>query len=52
MIEPRERDWGAQARWEKVAPIAPTVPALLAHCRQHWSSRELLVLDDRRITYG
>jgi len=52
MIEPRERDWGRHANWSKIHPFEPRIPALLAHARAQWASRELLVLDARRLTYG
>jgi acyl-CoA synthetase (AMP-forming)/AMP-acid ligase II len=52
MIEPSDRNWGTHADWSRLPRIEPRIPALLAHFREHLSERELLVLDERRLTYG
>lgn len=38
--------------WTKVAPGLATLPSLLAHCRDKYADRELLVNDGDRITYA
>ena len=53
MIEPRDGDWGERASgWSAVPDIEPRIPAMLAWCREQYADRELLVMDDRRVTYG
>ncbi len=52
MKEPWDRDWGVHADWSRLPKIEPRVTALLAHCKAQWAEREVLVLDDRRLTYG
>jgi acyl-CoA synthetase (AMP-forming)/AMP-acid ligase II len=52
MIEPRDRDWGPNVDWTRVPNIEPRVPALLAHFKAHWAAREVLVFDERSLTYG
>lgn len=52
MIEPWDRDWGDCAEWSRIPRIEPHIPALLAHFKAEWPRREVLVLDDRRVTYG
>ena len=52
MIEPRDRDWGDRADWSRLPRIEPRIPALLTHFRTEWSPREVLVVEDRRLTYG
>ena len=42
----------AHVDWDKTAPVAPVIPALLAHCAARHRDRELLVFDDERLTYG
>lgn len=45
-------DMGGYADWSTVPDIEMRVPALLAHCRAHYADHELMVDDDRRLTYG
>jgi len=52
MTEPRDRNWGASADWSRLPKIEPCIPALLAHFKTHYAPREVLVLDERRLTYG
>ena len=52
MIEPRDRDWGPNADWTRVPNIEPRIPALLAHFKMDWAGRDVLVFDERRLTYG
>jgi acyl-CoA synthetase (AMP-forming)/AMP-acid ligase II len=52
MIEPWERDWGPDFDWSKLPRIALTFPALLAHFRTVYAARDVMVFDDRRLTYG
>jgi acyl-CoA synthetase (AMP-forming)/AMP-acid ligase II len=52
MIEPRDRDWGADADWSCLPDIKPRIPALLELFRTDYAEREVLVLDERRLTYG
>jgi len=52
MIEPRDRHWEDRADWSRLPVIEPRIPALLAHFKTHWSDREVLVVDERRLTYG
>ncbi len=52
MIEPRDRDWGPNVDWTRVPRIEPHVPGLLAHFKAHWAEREVLIFDQRRLSYG
>lgn len=52
MIEPRQREWNGFADWSKVPDIEARIPALLEYCRTHYADHELMVLDERRVTYG
>jgi acyl-CoA synthetase (AMP-forming)/AMP-acid ligase II len=40
------------ADWSKVPDIEPRVPALLEYCAKHLRDHELMVVDERRFTYG
>ncbi|MDR3389639.1 MAG: class I adenylate-forming enzyme family protein [Rudaea sp.] len=42
----------AHLDWEKTAPVGPTLPALLAWGAAAHGSREVLVIDDERLTYA
>ena len=52
MIEPRDRDWGAKGDWSPLPKIEAHIPALLEVFRTTYANNEILVLDDRRTTYG
>jgi acyl-CoA synthetase (AMP-forming)/AMP-acid ligase II len=51
-LEPRQRDWAGRADFAKIPEIEPRVPALLALARTRFAERELIVVDERRTTYG
>jgi acyl-CoA synthetase (AMP-forming)/AMP-acid ligase II len=52
MTEPWDRQWGPEFDWSKLPRIAPTFPALLAHFRTVYAARDVMVFDDRHLTYG
>ncbi len=52
MIEPRGRNWGTDADWSCLPDIKPRIPALLELFRTDYAQNEVLVLDERRLTYG
>lgn len=52
MIEPRDRDWGTDADWSSLPDIEPRIPALLELFATDYAQREVLVLDERRFSYG
>jgi acyl-CoA synthetase (AMP-forming)/AMP-acid ligase II len=52
VIEPWERDWSGLADWQALPRLVPTIPALLAHTSAAHPNRDVLVLDDRRMTYA
>lgn len=52
MIEPWDRDWGPDFDWSRLPRIDPTFPALLAHFKTTYAERDLMVFEDRRISYG
>ena len=45
-------DMRGYAEWSTVPDIELRVPALLDYCREHYSTNEIMVLDDQRLTYG
>ena len=45
-------DMGGYADWSTVPDIELHIPALLRYCRQHYAGNDVLVFDDRRLTYG
>ncbi|WP_242126618.1 class I adenylate-forming enzyme family protein [Sphingobium sp. Sx8-8] len=51
-IDARLARYYAHLDWTKVAPVEPTIPALLAYGTAHHGDRDLLVRDDDRITYA